>query len=292
METINIIDCSDAKVLHSQQIKGIDEHLEHFPYCSALHLMRYKGSQKDQNVLEKAALFVPDRRKLAVIYDTDFQHFLKVENEQTSSEQILKKKNTLESLDELAKIVPNEQFSVEHIFPKDTADMKFDFQIQFETPSTETTAEVNYFVEKFTSDEAPKLKKNKKNVTEQKIQYTDFSMTDAYPHQSPQPKSSFASWLRQFKIDEQEPLAGMELLGRKLAEQSTQEMPRQAAVERKMKSIASQSVAENDKVYSETLADLLAMQGQKTKAIEMFGKLILIFPEKSSYFARKIEKLK
>jgi hypothetical protein len=48
------------------------------------------------------------------------------------------------------------------------------------------------------------------------------------------------------------------------------------------------STAENEEVASETLADLLALQGQKTKAIKMYKTLSLKFPKKSRLFADKI----
>lgn len=43
---------------------------------------------------------------------------------------------------------------------------------------------------------------------------------------------------------------------------------------------------------SETLADLLASQGYKERAIEMYEALMSEFPEKSSFFAAKIKALK
>lgn len=45
-------------------------------------------------------------------------------------------------------------------------------------------------------------------------------------------------------------------------------------------------------IVSETYADLLIKQGKIDKAIETFRQLILKYPEKNSYFADRIEKLK
>lgn len=56
--------------------------------------------------------------------------------------------------------------------------------------------------------------------------------------------------------------------------------------------LAERSVSENKDVISETLARLLAKQGYKEKAIVMYERLCLAFPEKSAYFAAEIEKLK
>lgn len=51
------------------------------------------------------------------------------------------------------------------------------------------------------------------------------------------------------------------------------------------------SVEENEAIISETLANLLAIQGQNNKAIKMYEALSLKFPEKSRLFAEKIKQL-
>ncbi len=56
--------------------------------------------------------------------------------------------------------------------------------------------------------------------------------------------------------------------------------------------LAEKSVIENQSVISETLARLLVQQGYKEKAINMYQRLSLAFPEKSAYFAAEIDKLK
>lgn len=48
----------------------------------------------------------------------------------------------------------------------------------------------------------------------------------------------------------------------------------------------------NGQIASESLANLLAEQGYHKKAIDMYKKLSLIIPEKSTYFATQIEKIK
>ncbi len=53
-----------------------------------------------------------------------------------------------------------------------------------------------------------------------------------------------------------------------------------------------ESTKANEAILSETLADLLAKQGQNKKAIKMYQALSLKFPEKNRLFANKIAKLK
>ncbi|MFS8082182.1 MAG: hypothetical protein ACMG51_01915 [Ginsengibacter sp.] len=57
-----------------------------------------------------------------------------------------------------------------------------------------------------------------------------------------------------------------------------------------------QSAAERsntgEEIVTEAMADVLLQQGKSGKAIELFEKLSLIYPAKSSYFAAKIESLK
>jgi hypothetical protein len=55
--------------------------------------------------------------------------------------------------------------------------------------------------------------------------------------------------------------------------------------------LISESIAEKEEAISETYADLLISQGYTEKAKEVLRKLLLKFPEKSGYFAAKIENL-
>ncbi|MCC7505087.1 MAG: hypothetical protein IT259_07295 [Saprospiraceae bacterium] len=57
-------------------------------------------------------------------------------------------------------------------------------------------------------------------------------------------------------------------------------------------SLAERSISARDEVVSETMARLFAAQGHREKAIAMYERLRLVFPEKSDYFAAEIDKLK
>ena len=56
--------------------------------------------------------------------------------------------------------------------------------------------------------------------------------------------------------------------------------------------LAERAVTENDDIVTETFANILLAQGQLGKALAAFEKLSLKYPEKSIYFAARIEKVK
>ncbi len=56
--------------------------------------------------------------------------------------------------------------------------------------------------------------------------------------------------------------------------------------------LANKSLEESYDLVSETMAELFVKQGYHKKAIKVYEKLILIYPEKSTYFAARILKLK
>jgi hypothetical protein len=55
--------------------------------------------------------------------------------------------------------------------------------------------------------------------------------------------------------------------------------------------ISIESTVESEDIMTETYADLLIQQKNYTKAIDVYNKLILKFPEKKTYFAIQIKKV-
>ncbi|MGE5107570.1 MAG: hypothetical protein ACM3H8_08500, partial [Sphingobacteriales bacterium] len=61
--------------------------------------------------------------------------------------------------------------------------------------------------------------------------------------------------------------------------------------EKKIQEAAEDSNEVKD-ITTEAMAEVLLKQGKTEKAIDIYHKLSLLYPEKSAYFAAKIEQLK
>ncbi|WP_367390216.1 hypothetical protein [Lewinella sp. LCG006] len=101
----------------------------------------------------------------------------------------------------------------------------------------------------------------------------------------PKAKENFASW--QSQRQRKETASRWERLRqRSVRSTADEENPLKA------KEMAKQSVQDQANLASETLAKLLTRQGQYRKAIKIYERLSLLYPEKSRYFAATIEELK
>ncbi|MEO0338369.1 MAG: hypothetical protein AAF242_04065 [Bacteroidota bacterium] len=110
----------------------------------------------------------------------------------------------------------------------------------------------------------------------------------------PMPKQSFSSWVEQFQPAYVKPHLGelMETKKKEILNMPSSIAPQEELAGDNLHVYAEISVTENDDMASETLAELLVAQMQYKKAIDVYQRLSLIFPEKSLFFAEKIENLK
>lgn len=100
--------------------------------------------------------------------------------------------------------------------------------------------------------------------------------------------SNYTSWLL-----EQESINKGKKQGSKLAENLAKNAKKKKKKKKKNKTlkIAVDSIKKQDTIISEPLANILASQGHKKKAIRMYEKLAVVFPEKKEYYADKIAAL-
>lgn len=121
------------------------------------------------------------------------------------------------------------------------------------------------------------------------------------PAAEPAAFSNFSGWMAQFTPPtlpltqiQPENLAQEADDLEDLAEEPTPPPAKQGRVPQhpEAQRLAERSVSENQDLVTETLARLYIAQGHREKAIKMYQRLILKYPEKSANFAAEIEKLK
>ncbi|HHB78108.1 MAG TPA: hypothetical protein ENK85_02600 [Saprospiraceae bacterium] len=111
----------------------------------------------------------------------------------------------------------------------------------------------------------------------------------------PLPKTSFSSWnaTRTKPLENTEPIIPISPLPEKgpATRPEAKKPKEEKQTEQVAAQLAAKSVAKDEEIISETLAKIMAQQGKKDHAIDIYLKLSLKFPKKKAYFADQIDKL-
>jgi tetratricopeptide (TPR) repeat protein len=98
----------------------------------------------------------------------------------------------------------------------------------------------------------------------------------------------------EFAVIERTPLKSDSKTRREIIDKFIREQPRISQTKHEFFNpidMAKQSSSDHEEIVTETLGEIYASQGLTEKAIKIFEKLIVIIPEKSSYFAARIKDL-
>jgi tetratricopeptide (TPR) repeat protein len=123
-------------------------------------------------------------------------------------------------------------------------------------------------------------------------------IANATPVFKPLPKSAFSSWANQFPADQQKPNLATWPETPELNEARERIKTKKnkdhdlASSEAEVIEFAQKSIELKNTFVTETLAELLVNQEKYPKAIAVYERLILLFPEKSARFAAKIDSIK
>lgn len=101
---------------------------------------------------------------------------------------------------------------------------------------------------------------------------------------------SFSAWLKVSSSEEK----SSQKVSDKIIEKFIQEEPERIKPKKDFYSApkkAKESISDENLIYTETLANIYALQGNFPKAITAFQYLMLTMPEKKLYFAKKLEEL-
>ena len=131
---------------------------------------------------------------------------------------------------------------------------------------------------------AKKIKKEVKYVVVNEATTNDFKLKDY------DGVSNFTNWL----LEQKSINGGHEIEKKKTEVLASKKKDKKKKKRKKNKvlKVAQDSIKKSEIIISEPLANIMAAQGHVKKARKMYKQLSLIFPEKSGYFAVKIENLK
>lgn len=306
----------------------LNELVEQYPYCSSLHLIYLKGLALHHDLnfereLAKTAIHATDRNHLyALIHSNPAQLGLETEQIEANVQhlQLEPKESSQEIKEEIERIpaiekVVEEKTEVSVIPIEETSDTMIENEINDTDLNDDILTNaidlvyVDSGIEPVKEEEKLEFKQlsTKELAKETKTTPIEKSIEAVDKNDSSEPLS-FVDWLKQKqnkiveieKLDEINEDEEKERERKKgsvndLLEKFINEQP---TISRPVKGFynpvknARESIEESDDMVTETLAKIYALQKNYSKAITAYEKLILLYPEKKTFFASRIENLR
>jgi hypothetical protein len=239
---------------------------EAYPYCGLAHFFALKNDVNNESIAAKSSLFFKNSYYLQLLLQ---------ENEIANSP-------ATEIITEEILAINDNEISKEPVIIFEAEEQKPE-ELLATANEVEDVKEVNEAAIVFPPINIPA----ETNTEETELKFEPLHTSDYFASQGiklssvvlPNDKlgmqlKSFTSWLKTMKKTHPEKLPTNNILAE----------------------VAIQKQAENSnieaEVYTEPMAEAYVQQGKNIKAIEIYSKLSLMFPEKSAFFADKIENLK
>jgi len=265
--------------LNEESAVNLDEIVKEYPYCQTADILFALNLYKENHIKFN------DQLKIASAYASDRKVLKRLVNSIREIDQpdIHPKKPTTKILSETKpakteKQIEADKTGISELINLLTQEVNL---IQIKSSgelSNQETEELNNLVDKLT-----------------------FLLNHVYtsPESEIDKKLTISSSYSEYSFDHLEVLPEKEsnkLTKNKLIDKFIREEPKIAPVSKSSffdpVDFAKQSLIDNDTVVSETLAEIYYSQGNLSKAFKIYKKLSLENPEKSSYFAAQIEKIR
>jgi len=285
-----------------QMIGEVSELIDIFPYCQSAYILLLKGLHNTddvrfENQLRSTAMRIADREVL-YYFLKEKPHFSKIPETSEVSETPVSFEASVTSEDK----TDHQQTVI------DTARSSAEFISEIEKEETEKvdkrrSEEHSVFIsDSYDSDDSNAtiiIVDEETGEIEEKIFYMDpgFSSSGDYNDTEPDtgedndregiPEETYTQPLTVSSVKQKQ----SELIDKFIQTNPRIETPAGKS-DIPNEDISKPFVEQNDDLLTETLARIYTRQGYYSKAIDIYEKLSLKFPEKSDYFASQIEKVK
>lgn len=291
----------DPSQVTNADIKALNEYRKKYPYFQSLYVvvakaLRDREHPKTDAFIKKAAIYSANRSHLKEIIEGDFTFGQKVEEPETKpvvttepinkptenkvveqkveKDSVEKPKEKLE--EKKQEKVEDKKVDPEKVVQKPVESKKEDASATKETANPPSTTP-NKEQESKVDDDLAEIEAAKRRIEALLSGQLDTSEEEKTAKSVSTKKKKQIEIIEKFIQNEP---------------QIDRERMAQAESNVDIEDLADKSILKEEAFETETLAELMAKQGKTKKAEEIYKKLSLKFPEKSAYFATRIEKLK
>ena len=320
----------DPSKVTDADIKALNEYRKKYPYFQSLYVvvakaLKDRNHPKTEAFIKKAAIFSANRSYLKEIIEGDYSFVEKKKDESVQHkpkpeplhEKTKKVEPVREKKDQPAVETPQSEDKKVEVFSSDKK--KTETQTEVGKPKSETTS--NTKAEIITEEKASKIEEKKLASKKAEETKEDKSVEEKYTTEGKRILPQAQEIARDLKEIEaakrriEALLAGTPIedvvekpevkpKGKKknqieIIEKFIQNEPQLDRIKLAdsesstgLEDLASKSLKDYEVFETETLAQLMIKQGKLKRAKDIYEKLSLKFPEKSTYFASQIQKIK
>ena len=281
---------SNPSDLNAETLPHLLEVIAEYPYFQAARMLLVKNMAMIDNIrynqeLKAAAAHIPDRKKLYFLINPPAQPPTKAEP--------------------IAPQIIAEQETKEPIRPHKEIPVITEVHDYFDVPDTLETATgeiINFSIPSPVEEkEKPEIVLPSADLLDYELQTTPgYKIEEVVTDFDPTINRSFSSWLNALHHQVQvtkEPAKPTSKINKQMdmiesfLKKSDKKMITPAIKTSETKDISENSLRESEALMTETLAIIHIKQQNYEKAITIFEKLSLKYPEKNTYFASRIEEL-
>ncbi len=265
-------------------VAQMEEVAERYPYFQLLHTLIAKAKHDQQTAdayaaLGHAAIYAPDRRLLRrVLYDALVVAIPEPDKPEEFSQNRAATPTT----------------PAPHILPVDTTEPTATEDVAESTSKDEEAAtSVEHTLEQGTEEEGSDSLRDELAKTLEDLRASKEQAVESHPVEKEEPESAVSNTdvpRTDVPRTDVPRTRQQEIIDRFVA--ANPQINRDTSIEENASDLSAPSSAFQDDLVTENLAEIMLKQGKTDKAMDLYEKLVLKYPEKKAYFAQKIEQLK